>query len=288
MWNLEPLNKTNDELKDHLTTALTHVDGTEVYVITDAQRSNILNLYQKYDANAGLPHAELKSLDMEIPLLKVMYDAYKEVQKGGRLADLRNEMIIRASSCPYCGFGEITNLDHHLPRSLYKGLSIYPKNLIPCCGTCNNKKRTVDGEQADQQFHHIFFNNIPNNIIFFKATAELNAGTLSVVFVIDDVPGMPPDTLLRLRFQIERLNLNFRYISTINDFILSQKVSFEMMYEVRKSGEDVRSYINRSAIGLGKEYGLNDWRPVLFRALAECEAFCNGGFADIGKKDVGL
>jgi hypothetical protein len=192
------------------------------------------------------------------------------------------------SSCPYCGFGEITDLDHHLPRSVYKGLSIYPKNLVPCCGTCNNKKRAADGEQAHQQFHHIFFNTIPQDVIFFIATAELNQGSLSVSFEIHEADGIPPETIERLRFQISRLKLNRRYISAVNNFVISQKTSFGMIFEKKNSGADVKDFIERTANSLSKEYGLNDWRPVLFRALANCQDFCNGGFYNIGCKNIGL
>ncbi|MCF2491133.1 HNH endonuclease [Dyadobacter sp. CY347] len=288
MWNLDCLTKTNEELKNHLKVALTHVDGTVVYPITEPQQESVLELYRRYDANGGLPLAALRNPALAEPFLTALHNAYGQIQIGGRLKGLRDELIMLTSLCPYCGFGEITNLDHHLPRSLYNGLAIYHKNLVPCCGTCNNKKRTVDGAQADQQFHHIFFNTIPNDLIFFKATAELDAGSLSVIFEIQDIDGMPPETLDRLRFQVERLNLKERYISTINDFIISHKSSFEIMFEVRNSGADVKGFIDRSAISLGKEYGLNDWRPVLFRALAECNDFCNGGFASIGRKNIGL
>jgi hypothetical protein len=288
MWNLDFLDKTDDDLRNHLKIALTHVDGTIVYPITDAQKESVLELYRNYDANSGIPVAALKSPTFGQLFLAALQNSYSQIQIGGRLKDLRDELIMLTSLCPYCGFGEITNLDHHLPLSLYKGLSIYPKNLVPCCGTCNNKKRAVGGEQANKQFQHIYFNPIPEGIIFFKATAHLDAGSLSVMFEIQDAEGMPPETLERLRFQINRLKLNDRYVSTINDFIISHKLSFEMMFEIRNSGEDVKSFIHRSAISLGKEYGLNDWRPVLFRALAECNEFCDGGFSAIGRKNIGL
>ena len=44
--------------------------------------------------------------------------------------------------CPYCGrHGKPKTLDHFLPKDDYPEFSLYYKNLIPCCWTCNHAKR---------------------------------------------------------------------------------------------------------------------------------------------------
>jgi hypothetical protein len=59
--------------------------------------------------------------------------AYDQVQEGGRLSDLRARLKNVPGHCPYCGIGEIGDLDHFLPQTTYQLLAIYARNLIPCC-----------------------------------------------------------------------------------------------------------------------------------------------------------
>lgn len=43
--------------------------------------------------------------------------------------------------CPYCGIEPSRTFDHFLPKTIYASLSTTPFNLIPCCPTCNSKKK---------------------------------------------------------------------------------------------------------------------------------------------------
>lgn len=51
-----------------------------------------------------------------------------------------DKMKIRIKVCPYCGFGEISEIDHFLPKSIYPEFSVFYFNLVPSCHICNSKK----------------------------------------------------------------------------------------------------------------------------------------------------
>lgn len=42
--------------------------------------------------------------------------------------------------CPMCTIDTIGSFDHILPKEEYAEFADHPKNLIPCCTTCNSKK----------------------------------------------------------------------------------------------------------------------------------------------------
>lgn len=51
-----------------------------------------------------------------------------------------DKIKISINACPYCGFGEISEIDHFLPKSIYPEFSVFYFNLVPSCHICNSKK----------------------------------------------------------------------------------------------------------------------------------------------------
>lgn len=234
-------------------------------------------MYDRYDVLKGLPHTDLEAAHLGNPLLSAIEDAYNEVQMKRRLSDLRDRLLLSATVCPYCGFGEVTDLDHHLPQSRYKGLAIYPKNLVPCCGPCNGKKRAVAGALATNQFHHTYLDSLPDDV-FFIAQVDLSSGALTVVFEVRQVTGMSNETFQRLSYQVQRLELNDRYRERINVYMSDLSSSLLDAYGDVGDTELVKKFLKRSAENSAETFGKNDWRPVLLRALSASDEFCAGGF----------
>ena len=71
----------------------------------------MLETYGRYDDSNGLPSHAMLALRLGPRFLDALYDAYGEVQEGGRLASLRSGLKIGVQKCPYCGFGEVRDLD---------------------------------------------------------------------------------------------------------------------------------------------------------------------------------
>lgn len=270
MWILAP--QTPGELDASLDTALTLANGVPVYALTAVERAAVHAVYQLYDALAGQPDANLRppALDLARPALEA---AYGQVQIGGRLAGLRARLLASTDSCPYCGFGEVRDLDHYLPRSVYGELSIYPNNLVPSCGPCNNAKRTVVpgmGPAHGPGLIHAYFQPLPDQD-FLRAAVSFVDGALEVEFHVDGA-GMDPDLAAKLQFQLDRLKLNERYRKQINKFLSEQRTAM-LMFNALGAGL-FGDYLVRSANALSDSYGRNDWRVALLRALSADAAFC--------------
>jgi hypothetical protein len=281
MWVMPPQElDALDALDDTLDRALTYTNGQPVYALSQAERGAIHMVYQLYDALLGQPHADLRphALDTCRPYL---HDAYNQVQIGGRLIDLRARLLASTVSCPYCGFGEPRELDHYLPRSIYGELAIYPNNLIPSCGPCNNAKRAVIpgmGEAHGPGLIHVYFQNLPE-LDFLKADIVFQDGSLEVTFSIDP-NGLDAGLAAKLRFQLERLKLNERYTKQINKFISEQRVAM-LMFKAY-GAEALREYLQRCAASLAGSFHRNDWRVALLRALANEPLFCEAPEAYLG------
>src|SRR5690606_15551104 len=211
-----------DSADDELETALTYANGKKKYAYSDSQRARLMDAYGRYDATNGRPSQALLVRRLGKRFLEALRSAYDDVQEGGRLASLRSRLKISVQKCPYCGFGEVRDLDHQLPRGTYNAFAIYPRNLIPSCHPCNNKKRAVAGHEPDAQFPHIYLDEMPPERFFF-AEADVSEEGLRVRFILQPCAGMSNDLLRRLTFLVERLDLDARYQAEVISFITSHR-----------------------------------------------------------------
>lgn len=283
MWRLTV--PTAGESSDDLSKALTYANGDPVFPIDEEQKNAILALYAQYDVLQGRPSPQLTGEGLATDMLDAIRDAYGEVYEGKRLGALRERLKLSAVRCPYCGFGEIKDLDHHLPRSKYRGLAIYALNLVPCCHPCNNKKRAIAGENPDTKFHHTYLDVVPAER-FLTATVQVSPAGMLVDFSIISTATMDHETFQRLSFQFGRLELNARYQAEVSMFITSQRTGIEMVGLL--GAPSLKQYLKAAYENSKNDFGLNHWQTALWDSLYQHDNFCDGGYIHaFGKRDLG-
>lgn len=273
MWKLSSPDVGDAEKE--LERALTRPDGEPIHRITKSQRRGLLKLYEKYDARGGQPCSALLGRRFAEDFRAAVRRAYAQVQDGGRLTALRARLKLAAIKCPYCGFGEIYELDHHLPSSKYRLLAIYARNLIPCCHVCNHKKMALAEESPDAQIAHVYLESFPA-ARFMTAQVDVSEQGLRVTFSIERCAGMSDELFRRLQFQFQRFDLNARFQPEIDTFIGSLRLSIEDA--ARNGPGSLRAWLEKSRDTLQIRFGLNDWRPALLEALGQSNEFCQGGY----------
>jgi hypothetical protein len=270
VWTLPPPDISDAHAQ--LTTALTYANGKPVYALSAVERAAVLAVYQAYEALLGQPDSSLLPTALGACRQHIR-DGYNQVQIGGRLEALRASLLTSTDVCPYCGFGEPTELDHYLPKTIYGELAIYPRNLVPSCSPCNNAKRTtVPGAAPGPGLIHPYFQALPDEV-FMRADVGFAGGVLDVTFRID-AKALNPGLAQMLQFQLDRLKLNERYPRQINKFLFEQRTAILMLKEQGLTPEVLTNYLLRSARSLTENFGHNDWRPALLEALAANVAFC--------------
>src|SRR5262249_22509246 len=128
MWKLK--SPDLEDAERDLVRALTRRDGGPVFETNAQQRAALLLLYHQDDLTGGKPSSALLGTERGVSCLDDDYTAYDQVQDDPCLVYLRSRLKAGARTCPYCGFGEIYYLVHHLARSVYRALAIYCRNLI--------------------------------------------------------------------------------------------------------------------------------------------------------------
>lgn len=267
MWKVR-LPDTGD-IDDQIDTALTLKNGAKTHDLTAAERVALHLLYADYDQRLGEPDAGLQPPAL-VGCADALLNAYDQVQKGRRLASLRNTLLRAVMECPLCGSGDATTLDHHLPKDDYRALAINPRNLVPSCQPCNRAKGTL-AALAGEGMIHAYFQDVPH-VTFLRADVTYLAGSLTVVFSIEPA-ALDPALVDRLTFQLDRLKLNERHPDAINLFLFTQKVAFRLFKGKPGERDLLRQFLIDGATTLDDDLGLNHWRAALFRGLAACDAF---------------
>ncbi len=282
MWTL-PLPDNKNAIKE-LVTALTYANGNAKYELSEDDMSIIQEIYTRYEDLSGKADDDLLGAELSTETKQAIHDGYSEVQEKSRLKALRYRLLIATDRCPLCGINQVTDLDHHLPRSKYKAISVYSSNLVPLCHTCNNKKRTLVGTTPDDSFIHVYYDDTPEDKRFLIAETLIVDEALIVNFDIEEVEGLTNSHYRMLKFQINKLNLNSRWKKEINNFLCSHAVSLQMVYGDNSNSNLIVELLLSQEKHFTKMMGLNNWRSSLLASLAKNTDFCNGGFI----KSLGL
>lgn len=273
MWNLTPL--VVNDYREHLNVAFPV--GAIPENVSEAEKDKLLELYKFYEQTLGRPAADLTGAGTKPELAQFVHDAYDLVQDGRRLASLRSALKLQAESCPYCGYGPIEELDHFLQRSHYKLFSIFPLNLVPCCGTCNRTKRRNPSAAPNEHQIHVYLEDISGyDFLRTKVNISPDSGGLQVRYFVEQSEGMPNDVYSRLVHHLTEFGLEIRYEKQVNIFL------GELGYSIKTSYEDggstaLKRYLVGNSDALKKRFGVNDWRTALMRGLSKCAAFYEGG-----------
>lgn len=280
MRNLPPPDRA--DALDHLVEALRvrQWRGTTVgYAASHGELDALIALYDAYDGARGAPSKTLLGGALAHDLKHALERAYRRTYEGGSLEPIRTRVMSVTHRCPVCGIGAATELDHFLPKSVYKALAIYVRNLIPLCHDCNHAKGTTVNEDPARQFVHAYFDELPDTA-FLLADVDIEGDGLTAEFTVSDTTDLSDELRVKLSFQFEMLKLNDRYQPEINVYLTSQAVSLNMVYAA--DGSDfVRGFLLAQADVEETAFHRNHWRPLLLRALADHEDFCDGGFRDI-------
>ena len=141
-----------------------------------AHEADWLAAYQTYRANSGSPFG-VTAHDFGPGVGKRQYDLYDTRKGSGELKRMRQKAGLK--SCPVCGSPVTGDLDHYLPRDVYREFSIMRANLVPACRHCNSgvKGTTVHGANPRRFIHPYFDTWAANPIWYVEIIAPFKAAT---------------------------------------------------------------------------------------------------------------
>lgn len=100
--------------------------------------------------------------------------------------EFKNLLLLDHNVCPYCDWYEIeiagVSIDHFLPKSKFPLFSIYPKNLVMSCPTCNDR---IKRHYIKLPIFHPYYDEVANYFKFRLVNEEIKISFLNGINPLD-------------------------------------------------------------------------------------------------------
>ena len=237
-------------------------------------------------ARAATLYAQPRITTMEDPLvlgtlhksdLTRLYTQYfvPEAKPARRLYEAIK--VAAGGKCPLCGgVGHVRTLDHYLPKSNFPIFTIMPTNLVPCCRDCNSEKLNAFALVKGNQTLHPYFDHEK----FFN-DKWVHARVIPMMPPVLEYFVVPPDDW----DEDDKSRVRSHFL----DYGLAEKFSVEAAADLPETIHTRRTTMSANSAqefslylaekGQTATLPINNWRRVMFAALAVDPWFCNQAFA---------
>ncbi len=218
--------------------------------------------YEEYIMNIGNPSnitfSEVRTVD------KTKFINLYESPTGTIKRDIIDKIEDHdLSYCPFCGgLGVPDTLDHFLPKDEYPEYSVFSKNLIPCCDSCNRKKstKTVD-ENGEKMFFHPYYDDINNYEIYkLKILPPYDAPN----FTLKVGTRLPRDIKQIAKIQIKKLKIKKRFRKYFRGEYINLKK--DAIDNKERGDRPLRELLNLF-LEKAQRKGKNYWDTVFYNAI---------------------
>lgn len=174
--------------------------------------------------------------------------------------------------CPFCGFGQVSTLDHFLSKARYPTFSVLPINLIPACTDCNKGKGAgvLDGQN---QIPHPYFegSRIETDAWLYASVQETSPATAAF-------SATPPDNWPG--------DLTSRVLQYVHDLCLTNRFAIEAASELASLSDILSRFETSQLIGeylsliaqTERLHRKNSWKAALYEALSSSTWYREGGY----------
>lgn len=258
------------------------VDQTNDRALKGRLQAEELRILQRSGIYLARAEAEeLFTIAREDPVTATVADLrnlYRRVLVRGRGRPVYNRLLLaaRLRRCPLCCQRDAQTLDHFLPESEFPEFSVLPLNLVPACYSCNKAKLDYVPVDYEGQTLHPYFDDWGEHT-FLQADVDVGA-TVSVDFDVERPEGVALDVFSRVRSHFSRFELRELYAGHAAVELVQNKAIFRSTFQ--DGADALRSELEFIAESRRHPFS-NAWEPALYRALANSDDFCNGGFEQI-------
>lgn len=184
-----------------------------------------------------------------------------------------NEDKNKIIKCPYCLSTVCSHVDHFLPESVYHGLVINPKNLIPSCHNCNTKKKAKIFKIIGQHpisFFHPYYDDL-GDVLWLKANLVIEQNLLSISYSVDTSLHITEEILHKIKYTFDELGmasyLSNKAAETELTTLMAKFRSKNFWLEL--SNQDIAITLDSDSKLFISTHGKNHWLSVLYAELSK-------------------
>jgi hypothetical protein len=281
---MKRLNKLGIDSADAYDACINGIDDPALAERFKAARAEVIATFKEYDLLASRHELfSLKSSNWGQDTQQVLggmtkkefvdlYSTHMVDKMPGRTYYDRLMMLAPLGKCPFCGFGQVSTLDHFLSKSRYPAVSVLCSNLIPSCTDCNKGKGAPVVTRDTQILHPYFEEGIIETEPWLFAEVIESAPATIRYFV------QSPDSWPK--------QLTQRVTNSFHDLNLAQRFGVEAATELSELGElldelgtkEIRQAHLSTVARVERKNRKNSWKAALYEALAKSAWFVGDGY----------
>jgi len=209
---------------------------------------------------------------------KSFYTQYMVQQKPTFESRKMYDRIKNSSSkCPFCGFGEVCEVDHFLPKSEFPIYSVLTYNLIPACHLCNHGKSASYASSCGEQTLHPYYDHdeINTHQWVHAEIVEKEGGYALRYFVVPPL-SFTQDSRDRVEAHFKEFNLAKRFGIQSSNEIGDLINTIKRWYDPGGADAVKEFLVGEASDRLSRHK--NSWQTAMYVALADSEWFYSGGY----------
>jgi 5-methylcytosine-specific restriction endonuclease McrA len=241
---------------------------------SDSIKNEYLIYEQKFDTkqlHLLLPSNKFESLKDD---LATLYSYQNSVIRKVRthIESLQVNTII--TTCQNCTIDTVHTLDHILPQSKFPEFIVNPKNLFPCCSTCNSYKLNVL-PMSTPIFLNLYLDKLPDIQYLFVDIKVEDNDNINFNFHLQNIDNLIDNNLYStITTHYEKLNLFYRMKLKSIEFLSEFEIKIRTFKKVLNTNQIIE-ILNSSISDERAAYGFNHWKCVLEHALLNSTVFMN-------------
>lgn len=120
----------------------------------------------------------------------------------------------RNNLCPLCEINQVSTLDHFLPKAEFPAYVAHPRNLVPCCTTCNDHKSQCWHTTGNREVWNTYLDPLPTQQ-YLHCTITIEDDLPKATFSISR-GSLPANTFALIERTFTRLHLLDHYSEAAN------------------------------------------------------------------------
>ncbi|MBU8689493.1 HNH endonuclease [Priestia megaterium] len=255
--------------------------------ITTMELSQIRHCLNRFNLEEAL-----SVIDAENELYKVMsyidstamknaYENYivESEDSGKKGRDIYEHILLLADDgiCPYCMYGDVSTVDHYLPKAYFIEYAITPLNLLPSCYECNTKKKDLRKLEENKMFINPYCDDL-TKIRWLECNLVDNMWPITFKFnVAEDIESVIIKE--KLNEQFKTLSLGKLYATKAGRYFRIRAKKIVENYESGGS-ESIIEALKDDKIS-AEEYNLNALEAKVYEALLNSKWFLEEGIKNV-------
>ncbi len=177
-----------------------------------------------------------------------------------------------SNTCQNCTIGEVSSLDHFLPKEEFVEFVANPINLFPSCTKCNSKKSVNWRTGGKRSILNLYIDLLPD-VQYLFVDIDLCLEPPDLRYFLNNRNNIDRELFDLIEVHYARLDLFQRFRENSHKII--SELDREIKRYLRKNMpiDDIVDEVKNECLDLKEEYGQNYWKAILKISLVENQKY---------------